>query len=77
MAQDIFEAIKSCMHCGVVNLTNHEAQQFLKSIKSQAPFDIVAFDAPAHGKSSGEILNVILYAECVEEIKKVFDQIIL
>ena len=36
-------------------------------------FDIVAFDAPAHGKSSGEILNVILYAECVEEIKKVYN----
>ena len=35
-------------------------------------FDIVAFDAPAHGKSSGQILNVILYAECVEEIKKVY-----
>lgn len=35
-------------------------------------FDIVAFDAPAHGKSGGEILNVILYAECVEEIIKVY-----
>lgn len=35
-------------------------------------FDIIAFDAPAHGKSSGQILNVILYAECVEEIKKVY-----
>jgi pimeloyl-ACP methyl ester carboxylesterase len=35
-------------------------------------FDIIAFDAPAHGKSGGEILNVILYAECVEEIKKVY-----
>lgn len=35
-------------------------------------FDIVAFDAPAHGKSSGEIFNVILYAECVEEMAKVY-----
>lgn len=33
-------------------------------------FDIVAFDAPAHGKSTGEIFNVILYAECLEEISK-------
>ena len=38
----------------------------------QEGFDIVAFDAPAHGKSSGEILNVILYAECVDHIKKLY-----
>lgn len=35
-------------------------------------FNIIAFDAPAHGKSTGEILNVPLYAECVENIKKEF-----
>lgn len=35
-------------------------------------FDVVAFDAPAHGKSTGVIFNVILYAECVEEIGKIY-----
>ncbi len=35
-------------------------------------FDIVAFDAPAHGKSSGEILNVPLYAECADHMVKKF-----
>ena len=34
----------------------------------QEGFDIVAFDAPAHGKSGGEILNVPLYAECTDHM---------
>lgn len=33
-------------------------------------FNIIAFDAPAHGKSSGEILNVPLYAECTDHMIK-------
>ena len=33
-------------------------------------FDIIAFDAPAHGKSTGEILNVPLYAECTDQMVK-------
>ena len=33
-------------------------------------FDIVAFDAPAHGNSTGKILNAPLYARCLEEIIK-------
>ena len=35
-------------------------------------FNIIAFDAPAHGKSSGEILNVPLYAECTDHMVKKF-----
>ena len=35
-------------------------------------FNVVAFDAPAHGKSTGKILNVPLYAECTEHIFKKF-----
>ncbi|NND15960.1 MAG: alpha/beta hydrolase [Eudoraea sp.] len=29
-------------------------------------FNIIAFDAPGHGNSNGKILNVILYAKCLE-----------
>ena len=29
-------------------------------------FNVVAFDAPAHGKSTGKILNVPIYAECTD-----------
>ena len=33
-------------------------------------YNILAFDAPAHGKSSGSIFNVPLYAACTEEVVK-------
>ncbi|WP_088341587.1 alpha/beta fold hydrolase [Robiginitalea sediminis] len=33
---------------------------------SEAGFEIIAFDAPAHGYSSGSFLHVPLYTECVE-----------
>lgn len=41
----------------------------LIKILEEEGFDIVAFDAPAHGRSGGEILNVLLYAECLERMK--------
>jgi len=31
-------------------------------------YNVLAFDAPAHGKSSGKIFNVPLYAECADKI---------
>lgn len=31
-------------------------------------FNVIAFDAPGHGRSGGKFLNVILYAECLEKI---------
>ncbi len=42
----------------------------LISFLSDANFAIVAFDAPAHGNSSGGIFNVPLYAECAQHIVK-------
>lgn len=40
---------------------------------SDANFTIVAFDAPAHGNSSGGIFNVPLYTECTHHIAKHFN----
>lgn len=34
-------------------------------------FNVVAFDAPGHGRSTGKFLNVILYAECLDKIIKI------
>lgn len=42
----------------------------LISFLSDENFAIVAFDAPAHGNSSGGIFNVPLYAECAQHIVK-------
>jgi len=42
----------------------------LISFLRNANFAIVAFDAPAHGNSSGSIFNVPLYAECAQHVLK-------
>ncbi|MBT8263985.1 MAG: alpha/beta hydrolase [Eudoraea sp.] len=36
-------------------------------------YEIIAFDAPAHGNSSGSILNVPLYAECTQHVIQRFN----
>lgn len=36
-------------------------------------FDIVAFDAPAHGDSTGSYLHVPLYTECVEHLVGLYE----
>jgi len=38
----------------------------------QKKFNIIAFDAPAHGNSSGKILNVPLYAECLLKMTELY-----
>ncbi|EAR02069.1 alpha/beta fold hydrolase [Maribacter sp. HTCC2170] len=40
----------------------------LISYLNNEDYNIVAFDAPAHGNSTGTILNVPLYTECTEAI---------
>ncbi len=35
-------------------------------------YNIVAFDAPAHGNSSGKILNVPLYTQCLQKIIELY-----
>ncbi len=35
-------------------------------------FNVVAFDAPAHGNSSGKILNVPLYTKCLQKIVELY-----
>lgn len=47
-------------------------RKLIRLLRSEG-FNILAFDAPAHGKSSGEILNVPLYAECTDHIIKKFN----
>lgn len=39
---------------------------------TKADYNIIAFDAPAHGNSSGKYLYVPLYAEIVEHMLKLF-----
>ncbi len=39
----------------------------------EAGFHIIAFDAPAHGYSSGSYLHVPLYTQCVEHMVQTYD----
>lgn len=38
-------------------------------------YNIVAFDAPAHGNSTGKILNVPLYTQCVQAVSNTYKPI--
>ena len=42
-------------HCRVVNIVSHEAQQKLKSIMADAPFDVMSFDVWKPGKLPSSI----------------------
>ncbi|MEO0527792.1 MAG: alpha/beta hydrolase [Bacteroidota bacterium] len=35
-------------------------------------FNIIAMDAPAHGNSSGKVLNIPLYAECAQKVIELY-----
>ena len=44
MAHNMTNAVKSCIHCQVINLTSHQVQQKLKAVMTEAPFDVYAID---------------------------------
>lgn len=43
----------------------------LISMLAEADFNVIAFDAPGHGRSSGKFLNVVLYGECLEALLQI------
>ena len=46
---------------------SHRWYKLVEALQKES-YTIVAFDAPAHGNSSGKILNVPLYTQCVQEV---------
>lgn len=44
----------------------------LKDLKAQN-YNIIALDAPAHGKSTGRQFNAVLYSECIAMVAKKFE----
>ena len=57
VVKDVKLAVRGCGHCNVANITSHEAQQKLKTVVSDCPFDVWAFDVwkpgdiPSRGKN--------------------------
>ena len=36
-------------------------------------FNVIALDAPAHGRSSGKLFNAVIYSECINVVAKKFN----
>ncbi len=49
----------------------HRWKSLIKKLHKKG-FNIIGFDAPAHGNSSGKILNVPLYTECLQKIIELY-----
>ncbi len=44
MVKDVRVAIRGCGHCQAANIVSHEASQLLKTVRAEAPFDVMSFD---------------------------------
>lgn len=51
---------------------SHRWRPLIEQLKA-LNYNVVALDAPAHGRSSGKTFNAILYAECIYVIAKKFN----
>ncbi|MGB5822116.1 MAG: alpha/beta hydrolase [Saonia sp.] len=47
-------------------------RNFIPKLQKEG-YNIIAMDAPAHGNSSGEVLNVPLYAECAQKVIETYN----
>jgi hypothetical protein len=52
MSKDIREAVLNCGHCRLANATSHHAQQILKALSTDEPFDIISMDLWHPGKTA-------------------------
>lgn len=52
--------------------SNVHRWRYLIPYLKKGGYNVVAFDAPAHGHSTGTILNVPIYTECTETIVKLY-----
>ncbi len=49
----------------------HRWKGLIKKLHKKG-YNVIAFDAPAHGNSSGKILNVPLYTKCLQKIVELY-----
>jgi pimeloyl-ACP methyl ester carboxylesterase len=49
-------------------------EQYIQPLLKQG-FRVIGFDAPAHGKSEGKYINILIYKETIEQIIKTFGPI--
>lgn len=51
------------------NSCSYKFEKYVLLLKNEG-FEVLAFDAPAHGKSSGKKINVLIYKNLILEIEK-------
>jgi pimeloyl-ACP methyl ester carboxylesterase len=49
----------------------HRWKDLIEDLQKE-DFNIVAFDAPAHGYSEGKLLNVLLYSKCLDQLLSLY-----
>jgi len=52
----------------------YKFEQYIQPLLKQG-FRVIGFDAPAHGKSEGKYINILIYKETIEQIIKAFGPI--
>jgi hypothetical protein len=49
-SKDVKDAVLNCGHCRLANATSHHAQQILKALSTDEPFNIISMDLWHPGK---------------------------
>ncbi len=62
---------KTILVCHGMNSCSYRFEKYIQLLL-QKHFNVLAFDAQAHGQSEGKILNAIIYSEIILEIEKIY-----
>lgn len=62
---------KTVLVCHGMNSCCYRFEKYIQLL-SQKNFNVLAFDAQAHGQSDGKILNAVIYSEIILEIEKLY-----
>ena len=57
--------------CHGFDSNSYKFEQYIMPLVNKG-FEVLAFDAPAHGLSSGKTINALLYSEMIEEINAAY-----
>lgn len=66
--------VKTILVCHGMNSCSYRFEKYIQQLLHKH-FNVLAFDAPAHGLSEGKILNAILYSEMITDIEKMYGPI--
>ena len=62
---------KTILICHGMNSCSYRFEKYIQLLHLEH-FNIIAFDAQAHGQSEGKILNALIYSEIILEVEKLY-----